>query len=75
MERGGSFFAARVMNFQSRQKRNPPETASRRQVTAIHVQGDMTALTAAGGRGFSTGDVTGGWIAIDVMMVTGILDG
>jgi hypothetical protein len=35
----------------------------------------MTALTAAGGRGFSTGDVTGGWIAIDVMMVTGILEG
>jgi hypothetical protein len=63
------FWAANAENCHSRQKRTPPEIPSSRQVTAIQVQGDMTARVLAACRESSAFMPNRGRTDIDVMMV------
>src|SRR5689334_18512161 len=63
------FCAANAENCHSRQSRTPPEIPSSRQVTAIQVQGDITARVPAVCWGFLAFTLNRGWTDIDVMIV------
>src|SRR5579885_2186498 len=65
--------AASAENRHPRQKRTPPEIPRSRQVTAVHVRGDMAARAGAVRREPSVFTLKRGRTDIDVMMVTGTL--